>query len=211
MSCYVLQRGKPTLTRPREYLILERRKQEELREEANAMVNYNKQFDLKVCAATWIISTKSHSCHRAFLHWSICSRNHLGPHSATAIDKKFLFKWKNTVIPLLQRLISQAVSIPFSSADCFQCRHMETNQHCRMEWGWLARLPYNTHMYHTLMRAHRQNGSSPQTRRLSGTRCSGEWRGCSESSSLVSRRGEKSERPLECLICYFSVQNFEYW
>ena len=92
MSCYVLQRAKPTLTRPREYLILERRKQEELREEANAMVNYNKQFDLKVCAPTWIISTKSHSCHRAFLHWSICSRNHLGPHSATAIDKKFLFK-----------------------------------------------------------------------------------------------------------------------
>ena len=43
-----MQRGKPTLTRPREYLILERRKQEELREEANAMVNYNKQFDLKV-------------------------------------------------------------------------------------------------------------------------------------------------------------------
>ena len=49
---YVLQRAKPTLTRPREYLILERRKQEELREEANAIVNYNKQFDLKVCAAT---------------------------------------------------------------------------------------------------------------------------------------------------------------
>ena len=50
MYSFVLQRGKPTLTRPREYLILERRKQEELREEANAMVNYNKQFDLKVCA-----------------------------------------------------------------------------------------------------------------------------------------------------------------
>ena len=45
-----LQRGKPTLSRPREYLILERRKQEEIREEANAMVNYNKQFDLKT---TW--------------------------------------------------------------------------------------------------------------------------------------------------------------
>lgn len=42
-----MKRGKPTLSRPREYLILERRKQEELREEANAMVNYNKQFDLK--------------------------------------------------------------------------------------------------------------------------------------------------------------------
>lgn len=56
MYFYVLQRGKPTLTRPREYLILERRKQEELREEANAMVNYNKQFDLKVCTPTWIIS-----------------------------------------------------------------------------------------------------------------------------------------------------------
>ena len=111
MSCYILQRGKPTLTRPREYLILERRKQEELREEANAMVNYNKQFDLKVCAATWIISTKSHSCHRAFLHWSICSRNHLGPHSATAIDKKFLFKWKNTVIP------------PFSTTRLTSCLH----------------------------------------------------------------------------------------
>jgi len=40
---FVLQRAKPTLTRPREYLILERRKQEELREEANAIVNYNKQ------------------------------------------------------------------------------------------------------------------------------------------------------------------------
>ena len=36
------------MRRPREHLILERRKQEELREEATAIVNYNKQFDLKV-------------------------------------------------------------------------------------------------------------------------------------------------------------------
>lgn len=43
----VAVRGKPTLRRPREHLILERRKQEELREEANSMVHYNKQFDLK--------------------------------------------------------------------------------------------------------------------------------------------------------------------
>lgn len=42
------QHGKPPLRRPREHLILERRKQEELREEANAIVSYNKQFDLKV-------------------------------------------------------------------------------------------------------------------------------------------------------------------
>ena len=106
---------------------------------------------------------------------------------------------------------------------------------------------YNTHMHHSLTCAHthRQNGSRPQTRRLSGTRCIGEWRGFSESSSLVSRKGEKSERPLEylnaislykilntdnhqsifakfninikserpleCLNCYFSVQNIEYW
>ena len=44
-----VQREKPTLKKPREYLILERRKQEEMRDEVNAMVAYNKQFDLKVC------------------------------------------------------------------------------------------------------------------------------------------------------------------
>ena len=51
-----LQRGKPTLIRPREFLILERRKQEELREEANAIVSYNKQFDLK---ASFLCATRS--------------------------------------------------------------------------------------------------------------------------------------------------------
>ena len=33
---------------PREQIILENRRQEELRDEATAMVEYNKQFDLKV-------------------------------------------------------------------------------------------------------------------------------------------------------------------
>lgn len=45
---HITQRGRPPLVRPKEHLILERRKQEELREEANAVVSYNKQFDLKV-------------------------------------------------------------------------------------------------------------------------------------------------------------------
>lgn len=44
----LLQRAKPTKKKPLEYLILERRKQEELRDEANALVHYTKQFDLKV-------------------------------------------------------------------------------------------------------------------------------------------------------------------
>ncbi|XP_065910618.1 cilia- and flagella-associated protein 53-like [Dysidea avara] len=47
-------RAKPTIKKPREYLILERRKQEELRNEANAMVQYTKQFDLKT---TWEMAT----------------------------------------------------------------------------------------------------------------------------------------------------------
>ena len=42
------QRGRLPPLLPKEHLILERRKQEELREEANAVVTYNKQFDLKV-------------------------------------------------------------------------------------------------------------------------------------------------------------------
>jgi hypothetical protein len=46
--------GRPPQARPKEHLILERRKQEELREEANAVVSYNKQFDLKT---TWERST----------------------------------------------------------------------------------------------------------------------------------------------------------
>ena len=33
---------------PREHIILEHRRQEELRDQATAMVEYNKQFDLKV-------------------------------------------------------------------------------------------------------------------------------------------------------------------
>ena len=36
------------MKKPLEYLILERRKQEELRDEANSLVHYTKQFDLKV-------------------------------------------------------------------------------------------------------------------------------------------------------------------
>lgn len=43
-------RGKPPPLKPREHLILERRKQDELREEAAAIVNYNKKYDLKT---TW--------------------------------------------------------------------------------------------------------------------------------------------------------------
>ena len=44
----LFQRAKPTIKKPLEHLILERRKKEELRDEANAMVQYTKQFDLKV-------------------------------------------------------------------------------------------------------------------------------------------------------------------
>lgn len=47
-------RAKPTKKKPLEYLILERRKQEELRDEANALVHYTKQFDLKT---TWEMET----------------------------------------------------------------------------------------------------------------------------------------------------------
>jgi len=42
------------LKNPKEYLILERRRQEEAREEADAMVSYNKQFDLRVRTDTYI-------------------------------------------------------------------------------------------------------------------------------------------------------------
>ena len=34
--------------RPRDHLILERRRQDELREEVNTIIKYSKQFDLKV-------------------------------------------------------------------------------------------------------------------------------------------------------------------
>lgn len=47
-------RAKPTVKKPLEYLILERRKQEELRNEANSLVHYTKQFDLKT---TWEMQT----------------------------------------------------------------------------------------------------------------------------------------------------------
>ena len=42
------------MKKPKEYLILERRRQEEAREEADAMVSYNKQFDLRVRTDTYI-------------------------------------------------------------------------------------------------------------------------------------------------------------
>ncbi|XP_064390856.1 cilia- and flagella-associated protein 53-like [Halichondria panicea] len=46
--------AKPSMGRPRDHLILERRRQDELREEVNTIIKYSKQFDLKT---KWVETT----------------------------------------------------------------------------------------------------------------------------------------------------------
>ena len=96
------QRGRPPPVRPKEHLILERRKQEELREEANAVVSYNKQFDLKVSN----IYTRTWDAAKVLMHTDINTLT-----CTLLIEHIRLTDYREVDIPVFFQLFPSALSI----------------------------------------------------------------------------------------------------